>query len=129
MSDFEAFLSSLTDEQKQKLLDALSSDSKKQASNTAKPSTKSVVVDDNFMVKKTDDNNNRRKEPVRARRNDWVDEGEFRDIETPKVERTPRNRQQSKKVDVDCSVCGRSFKEDPKFIYGEYHRCSRCTGR
>jgi hypothetical protein len=86
-------------------------------------------VDENFVVRKTDTSNSRRREPVKARKNDWVDTGEFKDIETPQGERTPRNRPSHKKIDVECSVCGRTFKTDPKYVYGEYHRCSRCTGK
>lgn len=74
-------------------------------------------------------NNNRRREAVKARKNEWIDDGEDRHIETKYGARTPRSREPSKKVDVECSVCGRSFKTDPKYVYGEYHRCSRCVGR
>lgn len=137
MSNFDEFLSSLSDEQKQKLVESLLSQSsvgnKEKEPQTKqikkKPSTPpSVTVDENFIVQKTD-NNSRRREPVKARKNDWVDSGEFRDIETPHGERTPRNRPSHKKIDVECSVCGRTFKTDPRYVYGEYHRCSRCTGK
>lgn len=137
MTNFDDFISSLTDEQKAKFMEALSNDKSK----TQKPTTssnneiksqqqKSVAVSDNFIVQKTDNTtNSRRREPVRARKNEWVDEGEGRDIETKYGERTPRTRKPQKKVDVECSVCGRSFKTDPRYVYGEYHRCSRCVGR
>lgn len=136
MSNFDEFLSSLSDEQKQKLVESLlsqSSTAKKQDAPKApkqnkKSPTPSATVDENFVVNKAD-SNSRRREPVKARKNEWVDGGEFRDIETPNAERTPRNRPAHKKVDVECSVCGRSFKTDPKYVYGEYHRCSRCTGK
>ena len=133
MTDFNDFIASLTDEQRHKFMAVLSQNTKKP--DTTEPLKKtqslqnSVTVSDNFIVTKTDESNNsRRREPVRARKNEWKDEGEFRDIETNYGEKTPR-RQPQKKVDVECSVCGRSFKIDPRYIYGEYHRCSRCVGK
>jgi hypothetical protein len=115
------FIKTLSTEQKEALLNALQK-------NDTPPEPESKVQND-FTVSSTRNSNNRRKEPVKARKNEWVDTGEFRDIETEYGERTPRNRKPSKKVDVECSVCGRSFKTDPKYVYGEYHRCNRCTGR
>lgn len=138
MTNFDDFISSLTDEQKAKFMEALTKSGSKesisapppQQSKTNQSRQQSVTVSDNFIVTKTDDtSSSRRREPVRARKNEWVDEGEFKDIETKHGERTPRNRKPQKKVDVECSVCGRSFKTDPRYVYGEYHRCSRCVGR
>lgn len=134
------FINMLNDEQKQALLKALTSNSttisnipeevKKESINHIQSSNSEVVVNPDFsMFKKNNDSNQRRREQVKARRNDWVDDGEFRDIETPKGERVPRTRPQHHKREVDCSVCGRSFKIDPKYVYGEYHRCSRCVGK
>lgn len=138
MTNFDDFISSLTDEQKAKFMEALMKSSPNESIPKPPPSQpktiqsrqSSVTVGDNFVVTKTDEtSNSRRREPVRARKNDWVDEGEFRDMDAKHGERTPRNRQPQKKVDVECSVCGRSFKTDPRYVYGEYHRCSRCVGK
>lgn len=143
MSDFNSFIESLSDEQKQALLSILTSGNKEDAkppkkraikakpkkTEQASESTESVHVDSDFTMKRTDTSNNRRREPVKGKKNQWVDEGEFRDYETQYGERTPRNRPAPKKADVECSVCGRSFKVDPRYVYGEYHRCSRCTGK
>lgn len=127
MSNFDSFIESLTEEQKKALIQALNKNS-----NDAKiipDSTRvSAPESETFTMNKTE-KTNRRREPVRARKNEWRDEGEFRDVETPDFEKTPRTRKPHKKVDVECSVCGRSFKTDPKYVYGEYHRCNRCTGR
>lgn len=123
MNDFDNFIGSLSDEQKQKLLQALT----KTDSNTT--STKSANVDDNFIVHKADKQQHRRKEAVKARRNEWEDTGEFKDISTPDVERTPRRRPPPQKSDVECHVCGKSFKIDPRFAYGEYYRCNKCSGK
>lgn len=141
MTDFNDFIASLTDEQKAKFMEALTQSGGKSENKESIPMPppksqkvpqrqSSVTVSDNFVVTKTDEtSNSRRREPVRARKNEWVDEGEFKDIETHHGERTPRNRKPQKKIDVECSVCGRSFKTDPRYVYGEYHRCSRCVGR
>lgn len=116
------FIKTLSDEQKAALLKALSpntEDSQQSQENTG----------DDFTTTKKPLNNNRRREPVRARKNEWVDTGEFRDNETKYGDRTPRSRQPHKKTEVECSVCGKSFKVDPRYTYGEYHRCSKCVGR
>lgn len=127
------FVKTLSEEQKKALMEALSDKDNLILSHLpdeSKEQTIQAIKDsNNFIVDPNKTSNNRRKEPVKARKNEWVDTGEFRDIETPYGERTPRNRKPSKKMDVECSVCGRSFKTDPKYVYGEYHRCSRCTGR
>ena len=134
MSDFDSFLSSLNDEQKKKLMEALlpknddSIKSKKESIRKDKPPKPVANVSEDFIVNK-DAPNSRRREAVRARKNEWTDNGEHRDIVTPEFEKTPRNRQAPKKVDLECDVCGRSFKEDSRFVYGERHRCSRCTGK
>lgn len=124
MKELDKILSNLSDEQKEKLVSLLQSSMKDNKSD------ESSTVDEDFRVTKIDKtNNNRRREPVRARENQWKDEGEFKDIETPNYEKTPRRRQPPKKVNVECSVCGKSFKEDSRFVYGEFHRCNRCIGR
>lgn len=118
------FINSLSEEQKKKLLEALLP--KQDESNP----TKSVVGED-FRVFKTDNklSNQRRREPVRGKENKWRDTGECSDVETKYGERTPRNREAPRKSEVDCHVCGRSFKVDKRYIFGEYYRCNRCGGK
>lgn len=116
------FLSMLTPEQKAAFLKALQEDA------TSEP-TQQQDNQDNFITDTKHTPQNRRKEPVKARKNEWVDTGEGRDFDTEYGERSPRIRKPYKKVTVECSVCGKSFKADPKYVYGEYHRCSRCVGR
>jgi|694.fasta_scaffold00036_63 hypothetical protein len=134
------FINMLNDEQKQALLKALVGDSptvasvpkevKKESIKKIQSSTPPASVNEDFTVFKQDSNSNtRRKEAVRARKNEWKDTGEFKDVETPQFERTPRRRQPHKRVEVECHVCGKSFKEDPKFVHGDYYRCNRCTGK
>lgn len=126
------FINTLSKEQKLALLKALQGEDEviapeqNQTKESSSETNKNVSSD--FRVSPIK-NNNKRREPVRARKNEWVDDGEDRHIETKYGARTPRSREPSKKMDVECSVCGRSFKTDPKYVYGEYHRCSRCVGR
>lgn len=126
------FIDTLNDSQKKALLEALTQNSEttlKDIPEEVKQETKSQITEDFRVSSIKGNNNNKRREPVKARKNEWVDEGEDRHIETKYGARTPRSREPSKKMDVECSVCGRSFKTDPKYVYGEYHRCSRCIGR
>jgi hypothetical protein len=126
MSDFDDFVGSLSEDQKKKLFQALVGN--ENTNNTT--SAKSANVDENFIVKKAETQSQiRRKEAVKARKNEWEDTGEFRDISTPDVERTPRRRPPPQKSDVECHVCGKSFKVDPRFAYGEYYRCNKCSGK
>lgn len=130
MSNFDAFLSSLSEDQKLKLIEALTKKEVQEQSTKKHSPTTSATVDENFIVRKAENNsNNRRKEPVRGRENRWKDEGEFKDIETPSFERTPRRREPSKKLDLECHVCGKTFKQDSRYVYGEFPRCNKCTGR
>jgi hypothetical protein len=89
-------------------------------------------VSEDFKVKPTD--NSTRKVPVRAKDNKWKDTGEKRDPNfDPAVYeamgKSERDRPKAKKVELDCHVCGRTFMESPKLVYGDYHRCNRCGGR
>jgi hypothetical protein len=123
MSDMNDFVNSLTEEQKQKLMEVLSS-GKQQDSNT----TNSVGED--FRVYKTDSKlTSRRKEPVKARRNEWQDTGEFRDVETNYGEKTPRRKEAPKKASIECHVCGKEFKVDQRYVFGEFYRCNKCGGK
>ena len=130
----EDFVKTLSDEQRKALLDALSdkdSLSNKLVPEKVNKQTKKIISE-NFIAETKQEfksQTHRRREPVRARENCWEDTGEFRDIETPEVERTPRRRPPPKKVDLECSSCGKSFKVDSRFIYGEYYRCNRCASR
>ena len=133
------FLNMLNDEQKQALLDALLSDSvtiksvpeevNKESIKTIQeslPASTANVKEDFTMNRQI--SNVRRKEPVKGRHNKWEDTGEDRNVETPHFERSPRKREPYKKVEVECHVCGKTFKEDPRCVGGEYYRCNRCTG-
>jgi len=89
-------------------------------------------VSEDFKVKPKE--NSTRKVPVRAKGNKWKDTGEKRDPDfDPAVYeamgKSERDRPKAKKVELECHVCGRTFMESPKLVYGDYHRCNRCGGR
>ena len=70
-----------------------------------------------------------RREPVSAQKNTWTDEGEHKNISTPDVQRTPRNRPPPKMKDVTCNKCNKIFKVNASVVYGEYHICDRCVSK
>ena len=72
---------------------------------------------------------NGRREPVKAGNNTWADTGEFKEVETPDVTRTPRNRRPPEKKKVVCHVCNKTFEINAGLTYGEYYRCDRCIKR
>jgi len=123
----KSILANLTEEQKQSLIDqavGVQSDVFSGVKNEERPST----VNEDFTVNRTPKQEGR--QPVRAKKNKWTDEGEaHKDIETPMFERTPRARKEHKMEEVECHACGKSFKIDPKHVYGAYHRCNRCGER
>lgn len=119
------FVGSLSPEQKQKLLQALGASEIEGAQEEAEEE----LVSEDFKVTRNDKSANTRRNKVKARENKWVDTGEFRDVETPDVARTPRRRGAPKKQDIECHVCGKTYKIDPRYTYGEYYRCNKCTGR
>ena len=86
------------------------------------------VVNNDFTVSNNQEIQ-KRKIPVRFKKNEWVDEGEYKDVETPRFQKTPRNRSKPNKEEVECHVCGRTFSINSNLVYGEYHRCNKCTGR
>lgn len=122
----EDFVGSLTEEQKAQLLNALAPKPKEEVSEEP---TETIAEDFTMHKDKKNGVKDRRKQPVRARANTWTDTGEHREIETPKVQRTPRNRPSPKKKDVKCNSCGKTFKVNASIIYGEYYRCERCVGK
>ena len=139
----DEFIQTLTEEQKQALLKALSGGSfepEVPAESTTHPpfidgsrlqnkEPISKAVDGDFtMHKKTELSKQKRREKVKGSENTWTDTGEHRDVETPDTARTPRNRSAPKKKTVRCHVCSKDFTINASLLYGEYYRCDRCTG-
>jgi len=133
------FVNSLSAEQKEalaKLLVETSTEDDSKSEATAVIDVQEIKKNDfsvgeNFKVTRTMKERGDRK--VRGKKNRWVDtgsnHGDDRDLETPDYKPTPRNRQKPNKMEVECHICGKTFHADPKFVYGEYHRCHKCTGR
>ena len=122
----DEFLKTLTEEQKQALLRALSGGDFKQEQP---PAEEPRMSEDDFTMNKhrvSSLPSNGRREPVRARENTWTDEGESKDIKTPDAKRTPRNRAKPKLKTVKCHVCGKEQKVNASIVYGEFYRCNRC---
>jgi len=115
------FIESLDDNQKEDLKKLLGSDL---PASDKEPVEVNKEFKVNRKIKET-----KRRTTVKGGKNEWVDTGEFKEITTPDVERTPRRRAAPKKEAVECHVCGKSFKADPRYQYGEYYRCNKCTGR
>lgn len=148
MSSFEEFINNLSQEQMELLQAALDkasskpvakiptrelpSRSKTKQEETVSSKSPDITVNPDFTVIRND-NVNKGKTPVRARKNEWEDHGEFKDDEFDyqKFEKmkTPRKRQRPNQRTVECHVCGKSFTINENLIYGEYIRCNRCTGR
>jgi len=124
-------LKNLTVEQKEALLDQLmNSLSETKQKEEAVSSKSQSTVDEDFRVTSSKTELERGRVPVRAKKNQWVDDGQFQlegeDEWSSNRKRTSRNRGKATKVEVECSVCGKTFMENPSLIYGEYHRCNRC---
>ena len=123
-------LESLTDEQKAELVKSLVKSEK----SKEQEETVSSDVDEDFRVTKTKSDLERGRTPVRARKNRWEDTGEWQLPEGEEEwggtrKRAARNRSKAKRVKLECSVCGKTYMENPNLVYGEYHRCNRCGGR
>lgn len=143
MSDFDAFLSSLSDEQKEALMKGLMADSTPSENKgeklpqreeaTYKPKARTAVVNEDFSVTPADNPKGHRT-PVKAKTNQWADTGENRDEEFDaskyeEIGRAPRIRQAPEIVDVECHVCKKMFTANVSTLYGTFHRCGRCVGR
>ena len=117
----DEFVNTLSDEQKQALLKALSGKEEQ-----PEPTT----VDEDFTMHRSDNKirPQKRRESVRARENTWTDTGELKDVETPQASLTPRNRATPKKKQVKCHACGKTTEVNSNLVFGEYYRCDRCIG-
>ena len=130
----KALLESLTEEQKASLVSGLM---KELATETPTEKTEETVsseprVKEDFTVVRNEDDL-QRKSPVKFKKNNWVDTGEDRDLDIDYSElekrKTPRKRGKPNKQQVECHICGKSFSVNSNLVYGEFHRCNRCTGR
>ena len=131
---FEEFLEGLSDEQLQDLSEVTEQMMQTRLGSSSDSTAKdthgdSGAVTEDFKVIRTETINDNRKTPVKFKKNEWEDTGELSDVETPNFEKTPRKRSKPNKRNVECHVCGREISINENLIYGEFHRCNRCTGR
>jgi formylmethanofuran dehydrogenase subunit E len=139
MSDdiVKVLLESLTPDQKDQLVKGLLNSNVKDVETfetkeeTVSSEPRITTVNEDFSVNRKEAKGN--KKVVKARKNNWVDDGEHRegkvDYEKFEKTRTPRRRDKPNKVQVECHVCGKSFAMNESLVHGEYIRCNRCTGR
>jgi hypothetical protein len=119
------FLESLSVEQQRELFDTLENmEQPKEDTPTEIPETS---VGEDFTVNRGSIKKGR--SPVSGSENTWKDVGELKEVETPSFEKTPRNRPAPKNAEVSCHVCGKAFTVSRSLLYGEFHRCNRCTGK
>lgn len=140
----DEFIKTLSEEQKQALLKALSGDNLNTEAPDEPLNTHPPFIDDSrwqheepiseavdgpqdFTMNKQKESEKISKQPVRARENQWTDTGEDRHIETPQVAMTPRNRQPPKMKKVTCTKCGTTETVNESVLCGEFYRCSRCV--
>ena len=126
------FAKTLTEEQRKALLAALTEDevsvepTEEDFLNKNNVGTTNNVSDDFTIIKENNLQSNSRRVPVQAQTNAWTDTGEHKNIETPQITKTPRNRKPAAKTTAQCHVCGKSIKIDKRFQYGEFIRCDNC---
>tara|TARA_Y100000385_G_C13084258_1_gene635573 strand:+ start:842 stop:1264 length:423 start_codon:yes stop_codon:yes gene_type:complete len=140
MSDdvLQSLLDNLSQEQKESLVAKLITDvsklqpEKEKESKQEDDSSAPRRVNEDFTVDRND-HQLQRKSSVKFKKNSWVDTGEDRDPDFDYSElekrKTPRKRGKPNKQEVECHVCGKSFSMNSNLVYGEFHRCNRCTGR
>ena len=133
MSDMEKLVSSLNKEQRIALTKLLQTDLGQEVEQLpAEPTEPTPSVGEDFIIRNRKPDKTQRRSKVKAGKNQWKDEGEFKHIEThlpDDFERTPRRKATPKKKEVECHICGKLFKQDSRYAYGDYPRCNRCTGR
>ena len=62
--------------------------------------------------------------------NQFVDDGmEDKDIITPDISLTPRDRPPAETVEVACHVCNKTYQVNPVVLGGEFYRCDKCVDK
>tara|TARA_R110002051_G_scaffold312484_1_gene387702 strand:+ start:332 stop:826 length:495 start_codon:yes stop_codon:yes gene_type:complete len=87
-----------------------------------------------FSVKPKDREANGRRtaktEKIVIGENQFVDDGvEDKDIVTPDVPLTPRNRVPSKTIKVACHICNKAYEISAQLLQGQFYRCDNCVGK
>lgn len=120
----DKFITSLSKEQKEQLLEALQED----LDEVEEPD----IQKEDFVSSIKTKGKKQTKIPVTEteRFNEFVDDGtESRgeEFKTPKVELTARRRPPAEKVNQTCSRCGKSFKVHPTHAR-DWFICDKCIG-
>tara|TARA_R100001244_G_scaffold120565_3_gene90182 strand:- start:1248 stop:1706 length:459 start_codon:yes stop_codon:yes gene_type:complete len=83
--------------------------------------------------KEGEDSDHGQREPVRAKKNQFVDDGtealvsEDPELKTPSVPLTQR-RPPVSLTEVTCHICGAKEEINIKYKAGQFHRCGKCVG-
>ena len=86
-----------------------------------------------FSTKLEEGADHGKREPVKAKKNQFVDDGtealvsEDPELKTPDVALTER-RPPPNLVEVVCHVCGATEEINKKYKAGQFHRCGKCVG-
>lgn len=101
---------------------------------TVEPVTKKESIDNNdfiFQMKNQDDKEQRNAIPVNSiknRVNQFIDDGEDRDITTPDIKLAERKRKPFQKIQQICTKCGTKVDVHPSHKR-EFYVCDRCIKR
>ena len=128
--NLENFVQGLTIQEREELLDILLKNTEN--STTMPPHIKEATTtsaDKEDFTMKPSNIKDARKQKVSAKPNTWTDTGEHKEISTPDIKKTPRNRPTPKKKSVTCHVCGKKNNVNASFTYGEFYRCDNFVGR
>tara|TARA_R100000008_G_C3585401_1_gene171857 strand:- start:605 stop:1027 length:423 start_codon:yes stop_codon:yes gene_type:complete len=90
---------------------------------------KSGEMDFSTKPAKRDNKRLASKSPVQADGNTFVDDGaDHKDVVTPEYTPSPRKREGSTTVKVQCHVCGKESEVNPILAQGQFFRCDSCVG-
>ena len=72
-----------------------------------------------------------RSAPISAGANQFTDDSdESKDIVTPEIELTERNRPRASLIDIQCHICNKTERIPESLMQGrEFYRCDRCSSR
>ena len=134
----DKFITSLSSEQKQQLLEALQTDLQSEpepepVSAPVKDIPRTVIQQADYLspIKKTEGTSSS-KEPVakKKRINQFVDDGteaKGEEFVTPTVQLAERKRPPVKKIKQVCSQCGKTVEIHPSHAR-EFFKCDKCIG-
>lgn len=146
-NEFSSFADSLTEEQRAKLLEALTNVAPppkprvkrsvkknktiKETKANSRSATETRVTEDFKVIRE----NNVTRSKVKFRGNTWKDTGEEKDKSPITLDKEgkpfkpiERARPEPRIIEKVCHICQRKFKINEELVYGEFTRCDKCTG-